>query len=37
VDITRDVMRMQREGRSAAEMKAIVDQKYSPFGPSNMP
>jgi hypothetical protein len=36
VDITRDVMQMQAEGISVEEMKATIDRKYSPFGPSNM-
>lgn len=37
MDITRDVMRMQADGKSVAEMKTFIDEEYSAFGPSNMP
>lgn len=37
VDITQDVMRLQREGKSAQEIRAYVDTTYSQYGPSNMP
>jgi len=33
VDITRDVMRMTREGKSAREIRAYIDATYSKFGP----
>jgi len=37
VDITQDAMRMLREGKTVPEIRAIVDQTYSKYGPSNMP
>jgi len=37
VDITQDVMRLQREGKSTQEIRAYVDSTYSQYGPSNMP
>ena len=37
VDITQDSMRLLKDGKSAAEIRAYVDQTYSQFGPSNMP
>jgi len=37
VDITQDVMRLQREGKSIQEIRAYVDAAYSKYGPSNMP
>lgn len=37
VDITLDTMRMMREGKSTAEIRATIDQTYSKFGPSNIP
>lgn len=37
VDITQDVMRLQREGKSIQEIRAYVDATYSKYGPSNMP
>ena len=37
VDITQDVMKMTREGKSPQEMRAAIDQTYSKYGPSNMP
>jgi hypothetical protein len=36
VDITQDAMRLLRQGKNAAEIKAYVDKTYSRFGPSNM-
>jgi len=33
VDITRDVMRLTREGKSKAEIRAYIDRTYSRFGP----
>jgi len=37
VDITLDIMRMMRDGKSTAEIRAEVDQTYAKFGPSNIP
>lgn len=37
VDITQDVMRMLREGKSPQEARAYVDMTYSKYGPSNIP
>jgi len=37
VDITQDVMRLQREGKSTQEIRAYMDTTYSKYGPSNMP
>ena len=37
VDITQDAIRMTREGRSPAEIRAYVDDHYSQYGASNMP
>ena len=34
VDITQDVMRMKREGRSAKEIRAYIDGQYGSIGPS---
>ncbi|MBI5670584.1 MAG: hypothetical protein HZC41_21530 [Chloroflexi bacterium] len=34
VDITQDVMRLMRDGRSPTEIRAYVDSTYSSFGPS---
>ncbi len=34
VDITQDVMRLLREGRSSIEIRAYIDSQYSAFGPS---
>ena len=36
VDITQDVMRLQREGKSNQEIRTYVDRTYSKYGPSNM-
>ena len=37
VDITQDTMRMLRQGKTVAEIKANVDQTYSKYGASNLP
>ncbi len=37
VDITQDVMRLLKQGKTVSEIKAYVDQTYAQFGPSNMP
>jgi hypothetical protein len=37
VDITQDVIRLTKEGKSAQEIRAAIDQTYSQYGPSNMP
>lgn len=37
VDITQDVMRMLREGKSPREARAYVDSSYAKYGPSNIP
>lgn len=37
VDITQDVMRMTREGKSPQEARATIDATYSKYGPSNTP
>ena len=37
VDITQDVMRMLRDGKTPAEARAYVDTTYSKYGPSNIP
>jgi hypothetical protein len=37
VDITKDTMRLLRQGKTVAEIKASVDQTYSKYGPSNIP
>lgn len=37
VDITQDTMRMLKEGKTVSEIKQIVDDTYSKFGPSNIP
>ena len=37
VDITQDVMRMLREGKSPLEARAYVDSTYAKYGPSNIP
>ncbi len=36
VDITQDVIRLNREGKSIQEIRAYVDTTYSKYGPSNM-
>jgi hypothetical protein len=37
VDITQDVMRMLREGKSPQDARAYIDTTYSKYGPSNIP
>lgn len=37
VDITQDVMRMLREGKSPQDARAYVDSTYAKYGPSNIP
>jgi hypothetical protein len=37
VDITQDVMRMFRDGKTPAEARVYVDTTYSKYGPSNIP
>jgi hypothetical protein len=37
VDITQDVMRMLRDGKSPQEVRASIDTTYSKYGPSNIP
>jgi len=37
VDITQDVMRLLREGKSPQDARAYIDSTYSKYGSSNMP
>ncbi len=37
VDITQDVMRLLREGKSPQEARTYIDATYSKYGPSNIP
>lgn len=37
VDITRDVMRLMREGKSLSEIQTTIDRIYSQYGPPNTP
>lgn len=37
VDITQDVMRMLRDGKSPQDAGAYIDAAYSRYGPSNIP
>ena len=37
VDITQDVMRMLKDGKSPGEARAFIDATYSKYGPSNIP
>ena len=37
VDITQDVMRILRDGKSPQEARAYIDATYSKYGPSNIP
>lgn len=37
VDITQDVMRLLREGKSLQDARAYIDATYSKYGPSNIP
>src|SRR5512139_2288303 len=36
VDITQDTMRLLKQGKTVVEIKTIVDQTYSQYGPSNI-
>ncbi len=36
VDITQDVMRMQKQGQKLSDIRAAIDAKYSKYGPSNI-
>ena len=36
VDISRDVMKLTGQGRSPGEIRAVVDQTFGQYGPSNM-
>jgi hypothetical protein len=36
VDITQDVMKMTRDGKSPQAVRVAIDQTYSQYGPSNM-
>ena len=37
VDITQDTMRYMRQGKPVSEIKTLIDQTYSQYGPSNIP
>jgi hypothetical protein len=37
VDITQDVMRMLKDGKSPGEARTYIDATYSKYGPSNIP
>jgi hypothetical protein len=37
VDITQDVMRMLKDGKSPQDIRASIDNTYSKYGPSNIP
>ena len=37
VDITQDVMRLLRDGKSPQVARAYIDATYSKYGPSNIP
>jgi hypothetical protein len=37
VDITKDVMRLLKQGKPVPEIKTYIDQTYAQYGPSNMP
>jgi hypothetical protein len=37
VDITQDVMRILKDGKSPEEARAYIDATYSKYGPSNIP
>lgn len=36
VDISQDVMKMTRDGKTPKDIRAAIDQTYSQYGPSNM-
>ncbi|HWQ84595.1 MAG TPA: PCYCGC motif-containing (lipo)protein [Anaerolineales bacterium] len=37
VDITQDSMRLLKQGKTVAEVKADIDRTYAQYGPSNIP
>ena len=37
VDITQDVMRMSKDGKSPGDIRAAIDATYSKYGTSNIP
>jgi len=37
VDITQDVMRMLKDGKSPQDARAYIDTTYAKYGPSNIP
>jgi hypothetical protein len=37
VDITQDVMRLLKDGKSPQDIRATIDATYSKYGPSNIP
>jgi hypothetical protein len=37
VDISQDVMKMTKDGKTPKEIRAAIDQTFSQYGPSNMP
>ena len=37
VDITQDTMRLLKQGKTVAEVKADIDRTYAQYGPSNIP
>jgi hypothetical protein len=37
VDITQDTMRYLEQGKTVSEIKTLIDQTYSKYGPSNIP
>jgi hypothetical protein len=37
VDITQDAMRLQKEGKTIADVRKYIDDTYAQYGPSNMP
>ena len=37
VDITQDTMRYLEQGKTVSEIKTLIDQTYSQYGPSNIP
>ena len=37
VDITQDVMRLLKDGKSTQDTRAYIDATYSKYGPSNIP
>lgn len=37
VDITQDVMRMSKDGKSPGDIRTAIDATYAKYGPSNIP